>query len=138
VEQHCPEPAVFLIEYRDGLRAAVLMLNGYAQEFAYAGRADGRVQATQFYLQDDHPYGHFNWLCLNFEEFVLTGIPPYPEERTLLTTGILDAVLSSRHHGHARIETPHLEIRYHSYQTIPWRATTPRPTGANLAPWPPK
>jgi hypothetical protein len=137
MEAHCTEPAAFLIEYRDGLGAAVLMLNGYASDFAYAGRAGGQVQATEFYLQREFPHGHFNYLALNFEEMVLSGLPPYPAERTLLTTGILDAVMTSRHAGHTRVETPHLAIGYRSYQALPWRPSAPRPTGANLAIWPP-
>jgi hypothetical protein len=155
MEEHCAQPAAFLIEYRDGLRAAVLMLNGYVSQFAYAGRdltpllspslprggvADGggEVRGTEFHLQNEFPHGHFNNLCLNIEELVLTGQPPYPAERTLLTTGILDAVMTSRHHGHVRVETPHLDIAYRSYETPPWRATGLRPAGANLAVWPPR
>jgi hypothetical protein len=137
MEARCSEPAAFLIEYRDGLRAAVLMLNGHVSEFAYAGRVGGEVRASEFYLQRDFPHGHFNFLALNFEEMVLSATPPYPAERTLLTTGILDAVMTSRHQGHTRIETPHLDIVYRSYQTLPWRATRSRPAGANLAIWPP-
>ncbi len=138
MEEHSREPAAFLIEYADGLQAAVLMLNGYVSAFAFAGRANDAVQATEFYLQGDFPHGHFNYLALNIEELILTGVPPYPAERTLLTTGILDAVMTSRAHGHARVETPHLAIRYRSYERQPWRATFPRPAGANLAIWPPR
>jgi hypothetical protein len=138
MESHCVEPAVFLIEYRDGLRAAVLMLNGYVGDFAYAGRVAGEVRGAEFYLQRDFPHGHFNYLSLNIEELVLIGTPPYPAERTLLTTGILDAVMTSRHRGHARIETPHLAIRYSSYEALPHRPTAPRPAGANLEIWPPQ
>jgi hypothetical protein len=187
MDEHTAQPAAFLIEYRDGLRAAMLMLNGYVNQFAYAGRdltpgpspgrrggteaggsflssalpegggiegitpllspslprggvAEGRgeVRGTEFYLQGDFPHGHFNNRCLNIEELVLTGQPLYPAERTLLTTGILDAAMTSRHLGHVRVETPHLAIAYRSYETPPWRATGPRPAGANLAVWPPR
>src|SRR5438093_313714 len=47
-ETHCSRPAAFLIDYRDGLRAAVLMLNGCVHDFAYAGRTDGEIRATEF------------------------------------------------------------------------------------------
>ena len=30
--RHTPKPAAFLLEYRDGFRATVLMLNGYVKE----------------------------------------------------------------------------------------------------------
>ena len=46
------------------------------------------------------------------DTLVNTGHAPYPVERTLLTTGILDAVMTSKHEGNKRIETPHLAIKY--------------------------
>jgi hypothetical protein len=138
MEQQCAAPMAFLIEYRDGFRAAVLMLNGYVGSFAYAARAGGEVQATEFYLQDGFPFGHFSYLLLNIEEMLLTGRPTYPAERTLLTTGVLNAVMDSHHQGGARIETPHLDIAYRSYEQLPWRARGPRPAGVMLAVWPPR
>ena len=51
MEKHCDNPALFLVEYRDGLRGAVLMLNGYITDLAYAGRIDGEIQSTAFYAQ---------------------------------------------------------------------------------------
>jgi hypothetical protein len=138
MEEHCPNPALFLVHYRDGLRGAVLMLNGYVRDLAYAARADGAIQATEFYLQNGPPHAHFSYLSLNIEEMFLTGRPTYPVERTLLTTGILEAALTSRFEGHARLETPWLDVRYRSYESIPWRPTGPRPAGATLEPWPPQ
>jgi hypothetical protein len=137
MEVHCSDPVVFLIEYRDGLRAAVLMLNGYTGDFAYAGKVQGQVRACEFYLQRDFPHGHFNYLCLNIEEMFLSGTPTCPVERTLLTTGMMDAVMTSRHRGHTRVDTPHLNITYRPVEHVPWRPKGPRPAGANLEMWPP-
>ncbi|GIW79896.1 MAG: hypothetical protein KatS3mg105_1703 [Gemmatales bacterium] len=111
--------AVFLTEYRDGLQAAVAMLNGWAYEgdggaFCFAANWEGRDKpaSTHFYLQQPDPFAHFAYLVRAIEHLVQTNHAPYPVERTLLTTGILDAAMTSAHLGHRRIETPHLDIRY--------------------------
>eukprot|EP01050_Picozoa_sp_SAG11_P003760 SAG11_NODE_220_length_12154_cov_92.233347_9_plen_300_part_00 len=52
-EENCKVPNLFLLEYNDGFRAAVLMLNGYVKEpsaAAYAARVDGRVEACEIYV----------------------------------------------------------------------------------------
>ena len=137
MEDHCENPALFLVEYRDGLRGGVLMLNGYVSDLAYAGLVSDEIQGTEFYVQNGPPHAHFSYLSLNIEEMFVTGVPTYPVERTLLTTGVLEAALDSRHQGYIRLETPHLELSYSSYGSLPWRPTGVRPTGATLDPWPP-
>lgn len=129
----CANPALFFIEHRDGFCSAVLMLNGYVTDFAYAGMVDSTTYATEFYLQNGPPHAHFSYLSRNIEEMLVTGTPQYPVERTLLTTGILDAVMRSRYQGQIRIETPHLaELAYHSYEKSLIRPVAPRPCGATL------
>jgi hypothetical protein len=126
------DAGVFLIEYRDGFRAAVAMMNGYVHEgdggaFAFAGRLRGRAEpvSTHFYLQQPDPFAHFGYLVRAIDHMVQTGHAAYPVERTLLTTGILDAVMIGRAERHRRVETPHLEIRY---QPADWPfATDPVP-----------
>ena len=133
IREGCPNPILFLIEHRDGFRSAVLMLNGYVTDFAYAGRHRDNIYATEFYLQNGPPHAHFSYLSLNIEEMFVTSVPQYPVERTLLTTGILDAIMHSRAQGSIRLETPHLaELAYHSYQQTLIRPTAPRPEGATL------
>ena len=78
MEEHTKEPAVFLMEHRDGLRTATLMLSGYVSDFAYAARVGGQVQATEFYLQNEGPFAHFGYLCRNIQQFFKTGQAPYP------------------------------------------------------------
>lgn len=133
MEDHCPNPAVFLLEYADGLKAATLMLNGYTQGFGYAGREQGDVRGMEVFLPED-PHAHFSYLGRNIHELFLTGRPPYPVERTLLVSGALDALMDSRHRGHRRVETPHLDVRYRSYDRLPIRPSGPRPSGASLVP----
>jgi hypothetical protein len=113
------DAGVLLLEYVDGLRAAVVIPNGWIHEgdgcpFIFAGKLKGtdKPVATQFYLQQPDPFGHFAYLVKAIESMVQTGHAPYPVERTLLTTGVLDAVMTSKAEKQRRIETPHLAIRY--------------------------
>lgn len=134
MKDHCENPALFIIEYRDGFRGAILMLNGYVTDLAYAARVDGQVVASEFYCSQV-PHAHFSYLSLNIEDMFLSGVPTYPVERTLLTTGVLEAALDSRYQGHTRLETPYLDVVYTSYDQIPWRPTATRPSGASLTPF---
>jgi hypothetical protein len=127
--EHCANPALFLVEYRDGFRGSVLMLNGYVRDLAFGCRMNGSVYGTEFYLQNGPPHSHFSYLSLNVEEMFVTGVPSYPVERTLLTTGVLEAALDSRFRGHIRVETPHLDVSYRSYDRLPWRPLGTRPKG---------
>jgi hypothetical protein len=106
--------AFYQIEYRDGLRATVAMANGIARQIAFAARIRGTEEplATWFELEDGKPYGHFGFLVRAIEQMIHSGQPAYPVERTLLTTGILDAVMHSIADGGKRRETPELALRY--------------------------
>jgi hypothetical protein len=143
MRSHCENPALFLVEYSDKTRGSVLMLNGYVSDLAYAANVNGKVEACEFFLQghggEEGAYAHFSYLALNSEEMFLTQEPQYPVERTLLTSGILEAALSARSHGHIRLETPWLEnVSYQSYTNFRWRPRQARPTGSCLEPFPPK
>ena len=95
------------------------MLNGWVYEgdgggFAFGCRLKGedKVQATQYVLQQPDPFGHFIYLVKAIDSMIQTGHAAYPVERTLLTTGILDAVMTSKAEQNRRVETPHLAIKY--------------------------
>ena len=137
MESGCPEPDAFLIEYRDGVRATVLQLNGYIVDWAVALRIGGEVQATEFAVEYGAPFTHFGYLSRNVEQMFITGEPQYPHERTAITTGIINAVMESRARGGVRVETPSLDIPYRSYETPPLRPTSgqrPGKTGEGYKP----
>ena len=104
----------YLIEYRDGLKAAVAMRTSVAKEFAFACRLkdEPKAVATTMRLDEKSPYTHFSHLLKAIEHTVHTGKPAYPVERTLLTSGMLDALMHSLAENGKRIETPHLAVRY--------------------------
>jgi hypothetical protein len=107
-------PTAFLVEYRDGLRGTVLLLNGHIQDFCFAGKIKGESKPSSCLFHLPAPPGarYFDCLAANIEKLLLTGKAPYPIERTLLTGGILDSAMESHHHRDTRMETPELEIRY--------------------------
>jgi len=107
-------PVAFLIEYQDGLKASVLTLNHAVGEWAVAWSDADRLttHSTLFWTQEARPFAHFGLLMKGIEQMVHTGRPTWPVERTLLTTGALDALLTSKLQGGKRVETPELAIAY--------------------------
>lgn len=104
----------YLIEYRDGFKATVAMGSGLAGRFGIAARLRGqsKPKATWFQLQNAKPWGHFEHLLRAIEQMIHTGQPSYPVERTLLTTGILDAAMHSIAEKGKRLQTPELAVPY--------------------------
>jgi hypothetical protein len=104
----------FLIEYRDGTRGTILLLNGHIQDFVFAGRVRGESKPQSCLLLLPPPPGarFFDGLVANIEKLLENGRPPYPVERTLLTTGTLAAAMESHKRRGERVETPELEIHY--------------------------
>jgi hypothetical protein len=109
------KPAAYFIEYRDGLKATLLMLNGGVGDFTFAARVKGHreIQSTQFFLSPEPNVTYSACLVNKIEQMIMTGAAPYPVERTLITSGILESCLTSRLQGHVHLETPHLAVAYH-------------------------
>jgi len=107
-------PSAYLIEYRDGLHATLLMLNGALQDFNFAARVRGLgVISNQFLLTPVPNVTYSACLVSKIEQMFMTGQAPYPIQRTLLTSGILEACLTSKVENHQRLETPQLAVAYH-------------------------
>ncbi|WZO97427.1 hypothetical protein EP7_004461 [Isosphaeraceae bacterium EP7] len=105
-----PDDVVFLIRYSDGLEAAVAMVGSMGECFAFGCRRKGETRPETFAieLEQVRPFGHFGHLLRAVEHMIVTGSPPYPIARTLLTTGMLAALMESHHEGGREIPTPHL------------------------------
>ena len=107
-------PAAYFIEYRDGLKATLLMLNGAIKDFNFAARLKGspQVWSTQFLLTPVPNVTYSACLMHHAERLFETGTADYPVERTLLVSGILESCLDSKIKSQARLETPHLSVTY--------------------------
>ena len=121
-EEHSGRPVLFVIRYRDGLRAAALILTanvGFGAAFRVAGQ--DRPQYTSFSLPVDRPLPNWDAMARCVDQFLATGKPPNPVERTLLTTGTLASCFESKRAGKA-IDTPQLAISYRA-PAKPWFET---------------
>lgn len=107
-----PSAAAVRLEYTDGLRATVAMLGdrpqGYRFGFSACVHGEADPLSTLVWFQRDRPYIHFAYLAKAIEVLVQTRRGPYPIERTLLTSGILEGMMTSAFMDGQRIETPHL------------------------------
>jgi hypothetical protein len=106
-------PAAYLIEHNDGLKTTLLMLDGAVKDFNFAARV-GRlgVRSCQFLLTPVPNVTYSACLVANIEEMFASGRAPYPVERTLLVSGVLESCLTSRAQGNRRLATPHLHVTY--------------------------
>jgi len=96
-----PTPSTaFLIEYRDGTRGTVLLLNGHVQDFTFAGGIEGETKPASclFYLPAPPGARYFDSQVMNIEK--------------MLETGLLEAAMESHYRRGNGIETPELDVRY--------------------------
>lgn len=112
-------PVAYRIEYADGTRATMLLMNGLIGDFTFAAKLKDRDEplSTLFYLPPNPNVAYSTALMAQAETTFLTGKSPCPIERTLLTTGLVEAGVRSLGLGERRLETPHLAIRYRSPET---------------------
>jgi hypothetical protein len=112
------DPIAYQYEHGDGLISTMVLMNGLVQDFNFAAHLDGHEEplSTQMYLPMPPARttlaNFFSPLVNNIEQMFLTGVPSYPVERTLLTSGLVTAGVDSLHQEGARVETPHLAIEY--------------------------
>lgn len=109
-----PHPAAYLIERRDGLNTTLLMLNGAVADYTFACRLkdSDKILSTQFFLTPTPNVTYSACLAAKIEQMFGTGQAPYPVERTLIVSGMLESCLDSKVQGHKRLATPTLDVSY--------------------------
>lgn len=106
-------PHALLITYKDGLKATVLKLGLSSNRWNVAVKLKGEAEprGTRIF---NGPWGNRNlFMALShaIQSFFRTGEAPYPVERTLFASGVVDAAMHSAADGKL-VATPHLEMRY--------------------------
>jgi hypothetical protein len=106
-------PLAILVEYADGMRGTVLLLNGHLHDFVAAVRAnDDTLQACRFAVGVAPGMSHFNEHAVAIDQFLLSGVCAQPLARTLLTTGIMERAMESHALGGRPLATSELAIDY--------------------------
>ena len=107
-------PAAYFIERNDGLQTTLLMLNGAIRDYCFSARLKGAPDpvSTQFFLPPTPNVTYSACLVAKIVEMIMTGVAPYPAERTLIVSGMLESCLTSRVQDYQRLETPHLRVEY--------------------------
>jgi len=108
-------PRGWLIEHRDGLRSAVLVLDGVVADFNFAVQPrGGGIISSQLYRAPTPAEHHFSRLAAVMEEFFRTGKSPWPLERNLLIAGLLERFGQPSSRTGRTVPTPNLGIAYPS------------------------
>jgi hypothetical protein len=118
------EPVAYRVEYADGVKATMLLLNGLVKDFTFAARLKGQKEPLSllFHLPPNPNVTYSAALMSKAEEMFVTGKAPYPIERTLLTSGMTATGLKSLATGEKRLETPHLAVKYEvAKESLFWR-----------------
>jgi hypothetical protein len=110
---------VFLVTYRDGTRGAAVLCEDGVEGFAAAASGPSHRMACEMHLEPS-PYRHFVFLVRAIEHLVINREEPWPVERTLLTTCLLDAAMHSRHDGGKPVETTEVaDLTYQAPDVMP-------------------
>ena len=126
IRQWAKDPVAHRIEYVDGTKATLLMLNGIVADFTFAARIRGEAEplSTLFYLPPTPNVVYSAALMSKAEETFTANKAPCPIERTLLTGGLTESGLQSLTRGSKRIETDHLaKVQYQvAKESLFWRS----------------
>ena len=103
-----------LVTHRDSLQTIILRTaNKNAMRWNFACRLQGETQirATKWHVGPWNNRNLFKALSYAIQHHFVHGKAPYPVERTLLVSGMLDAAMKSKHHT-TPVDTPDLDIPY--------------------------
>jgi hypothetical protein len=113
-EGEAPPVHAIAVHYRDGLRGLALKIGSSATRWNFAARIDGQAEplATEYYVGPWQNRNLFKALSHAIQTHFREKKAPYPVERTLLTSGVLDAAMDSRIAGGTLLDTPQLDVAY--------------------------
>jgi hypothetical protein len=91
VRKLAEDPRGWIIEHRDGLRSAILVLDGVVADFSFAVRSRaGTITAAQLYRPPEPNRSEFDRLAAVIEDFFTGQVLPWPIERSLLIAEFIE------------------------------------------------
>ncbi|MBT6723208.1 MAG: hypothetical protein HOB20_08255 [Planctomycetaceae bacterium] len=107
-------PHAIVLEYVDGFKATILRAGRSSTRWNFACRLKGKKAplATSFYVGPWENRNLFKALSHAIQVHFKTGKPPYPVERTLFVSGILDAAMKARRATGHPLHTNQLHYQY--------------------------
>ena len=107
-------PHAIVLEYVDGFKATILRAGRSSTRWNFACRLKGKRAplATSFYVGPWENRNLFKALSHAIQVHFKTGKPPYPVERTLFVSGILDAAMKARRATGHPLHTNQLHYQY--------------------------
>ena len=108
------EPSGVLVTHRDGLRTMIIKSASYDStrwNFACRLKGENDIRATHFYVGPWENRNLFKALCHAIQDHFVNRRAPYPVERTVMVSGMLDASMKSQHSGNP-VKTPNLSVGY--------------------------
>lgn len=108
------DPIAYRFDYNDGTKATMLLMNGLVGDFTFAAKLKNQDEplSTLFHLPPNPNVVYSAALMSKAEETFVNHKSPFPIERTLLTSGLVEAAVRSLGRGQKRLPTPYLDIRY--------------------------
>lgn len=118
------ESHVVLLKYKDGMKGTIVKIGKNSNRWNVAIQPKGKADPKRFRIFNG-PWGNRNlFMALShaIQHFFRTGVAPYPVERTLLASGVVDAGMHSMVEKKP-IATPELEFSYKARDFRPFRET---------------
>lgn len=118
LEAQAKDPVLFVLNYIDGLKGAVLVLTHNSIDFSMALRVKGqdKLLSTLEGGPTARPLPNWDGFARCVDLLMATGQTTWPAERTLLTTGALSFCFESKRGGGKEVETPQLNVKYRAPQ----------------------
>jgi hypothetical protein len=111
-EEHSKKPVLFVLHYRDGLKAAVMVLTqNVGWSAAIRVKGEDQPLTVAYGASVERPLPNWDGMARCVDRFLSTGEAPNPVERTLLATGALAFCFESKRTGKP-VDTPQLQITY--------------------------